>query len=508
MARIIQLSDLIANQIAAGEVVERPQSVIKELIENSIDAHATQIEIELSGVGANRLCIRDNGDGIEKEDLPLVFLRHATSKIRCSEDLFGIQSLGFRGEALASIASVAKCSLKSNGWEIQASPNGLSEIKPAALSMGTQIEVLDLFYNTPVRRKFLKSEKTESLVIEETIKKFVLANPDIEFTIKQDDKPVKHYPRCKNVSTWLSKVTGLAFVEAAIPLDVQGMGLSLRGWIAKPNFGKRQSNLQYFFVNSRIIKDKAINHAIKTGYLEHSQWVEGTYPAYVLYLSLPHQEVDVNVHPTKQEVRFTQSRHVYDFVSSCARKVLNGVTAPRPRAPKLLPSKRFGVTREVSPESKIKSVQKRERFFLYEQDNDVIIVDLWQAQRYLIASYFKNQNNIAIKMLLFPQVIALKTLPLAFTYLAEFGFRWVREENSIRIYQQPRILATRLSIEDLENITSREQIIERLERSEGDFSYLTKQELINLMKDVPSMLKFKLSHEDMQKLMAEQILEI
>lgn len=521
MSRIIQLSDLIANQIAAGEVVERPASVVKELVENSIDAKATHIEIELSGVGANRICIRDNGDGIVKEDLALAFARHATSKIRTSEDLFGIQSLGFRGEALASMASIARCKLKSKakdeeaGWEIQASPEGISEIKPSSSLPGTTIEICDLFYNTPVRRKFLKSEKTESLAIEDLVKKFVLANPEIEFSLKQDDRSARTFPRCKhNALNWLGKVTGQAFADAAIAIDVQGIGLALRGWIAKPSFARRQGDLQYFFVNNRIIKDRAINHAIKSILVEQPDWVSGSYPAYVLYLTLPPQEVDVNVHPTKQEVRFTQSRLVHDFVASVIRKALSPAQNPKTTRQNRLPSRRFKPEHDFSLPIQLAATKEnlsRERYFLYEQDQHVMIVDLLLVQKYLITAYFRNNTSIPTKTLLFPQTLLIQSDTNLIAILTLLGFKWLVSQNEMRLIQQPQIMAQPLTATDWSAVflaTSKLEVIDSLAaKMTPDFSRLNKQELIKLIQDVPSSLVCKISYENMQKLFESKVIE-
>ncbi|GLX78150.1 DNA mismatch repair protein MutL [Thalassotalea insulae] len=320
----------LANQIAAGEVVERPASVVKELVENSLDAGATAIKIDIEKGGAKRIRISDNGCGIAKEELTLALSRHATSKIKNLTDLEAICSLGFRGEALASISSVARLTLTSktaeqeNAWQACAQGRDMDVVvQPAAHTKGTTIDVVDLFFNTPARRKFLRTEKTEFSHIEEVIKRIALARFDVAFTLTHNHKTIRQY-RVANSDSQKAKrvaqVCGQAFIEHAIKVDCQHDGLHLSGWIAQPSFSRNQNDLCYSYVNGRMMRDKLINHAIRQSYQE--MLPSDGYPAFVLFLELNAREVDVNVHPAKHEVRFHQGRYVHDFIYSVCHRAL------------------------------------------------------------------------------------------------------------------------------------------------------------------------------------------
>ena len=317
----------LANQIAAGEVVERPASVVKELVENSLDAGATQLRIEIDKGGAKRIKITDNGCGIVKEQLTLALSRHATSKIKNLDDLEAISSLGFRGEALASISSVARLTLTSKpvdqeqAWQAMAEGRDMAvNVQPAAHPDGTTIEVNDLFFNTPARRKFLRTEKTEFSHIEEVIKRIALARFDVGFTLVHNGKTVKQYRAAKQASQYsrrVAQVCGQSFIDNALEVSCQHEGLELVGWLAKPSFYRKQNDLCYSYVNGRMMRDKLINHAIRQAYAELLP--HESYPAFVLFLNLDYREVDVNVHPAKHEVRFHQGRYVHDFILSVCR---------------------------------------------------------------------------------------------------------------------------------------------------------------------------------------------
>ena len=320
----------LANQIAAGEVVERPASVVKELVENSIDAGATSVKIDIEKGGAKRIRIIDNGKGIAKDELALALSRHATSKIKDLDDLEGISSLGFRGEALASISSVARLTLTSkpqaqdSAWQANAEGRDMAvSVKPAAHPDGTTIDVCDLFFNTPARRKFLRTEKTEFGHIEEVIKRIALAHFDISFVLSHNHKAIKQF-RAAHSSAQRSKrvaqVCGQKFIENAIEVDCQHDGLHLQGWIAQPSFYRSQNDLCYSYVNERMMRDKLINHAIRQAYADLLP--SDSYPAFVLFLKLDFREVDVNVHPAKHEVRFHQGRYVHDFIYSVCQRAL------------------------------------------------------------------------------------------------------------------------------------------------------------------------------------------
>ena len=332
MNRINLLSQRLANQIAAGEVVERPASVVKELLENSLDSEATRLEIDIEQGGVKLIRIRDNGAGILKEDLPLALSRHATSKIRELTDLETITSLGFRGEALASISSVSRLTLQSRAqlaedelaWQVQAEGQEMmAEVTPVSHPQGTTAEVRDLFFNTPARRKFLRTEKTEFARIEEIVKRLALSRFDVQFTINHNQRAIHHLQAVRSEfekQRRVSLVCGPAFVEKSALVDVERAGLRLWGWVSLPAFSRSQADLQYFYVNGRIIRDKLVAHAIRQAYRD--VLFHGRHPAYVLYLELAPSSVDVNVHPTKHEVRFRDSRLIHDFLFSALHKRL------------------------------------------------------------------------------------------------------------------------------------------------------------------------------------------
>lgn len=328
MSNIQILSTQLANQIAAGEVVERPASVVKELCENSLDAGATKIDVEVQQGGAKLLKVRDNGFGISKEQLPLALSRHATSKIAQLEDLEAVSTLGFRGEALASIASVSRLSLTSNcddgGWMATSEGRDMAvQLKPAAHPRGTSVEVRDLFFNTPARRKFLRTDNTEYKRIDDSLKKLALSHMGVSFSLKHNNK-VQFSLRAAEGQLEQEKrvadLCGSTFMQQALFLDDNRSGLRLWGWIGLPTFSRSQGDLQYFFVNGRSIKDKVVSHAVRQAYQD--VLYHGRHPAYVLFLEIAPTDVDVNVHPTKHEVRFRDSGSVHSFVSSTLVKAL------------------------------------------------------------------------------------------------------------------------------------------------------------------------------------------
>ena len=312
----------LANQIAAGEVVERPASVVKELVENSLDAGATRIDIEIDKGGAKLIRIRDNGSGIGKDELSMALARHATSKITTLDDLEAITSLGFRGEALASISSVSRLTLTSRteaqaeAWQAYAEGREMAvTLKPAAHPQGTTLEVLDLFYNTPARRKFMRTEKTEFTHIDEIIRRIALARFDVAFSLTHNGKLIRQYRGVKESSQRerrLGAICGTGFLTHALAIEWQHGDLSLRGWVADPVGSRTVTDLQYCYVNGRMMRDRLINHAIRQAYQD--KLGENHQPAYVLYLEIDPHQVDVNVHPAKHEVRFHQSRLVHDFI--------------------------------------------------------------------------------------------------------------------------------------------------------------------------------------------------
>jgi len=320
--RIEKLPMRLANQIAAGEVVERPSAVVKELLENSLDAGARSIDIEVERGGAKLIRLRDDGSGIHRDDLRLALSRHATSKIHCYEDLEGVSSLGFRGEALPSISSVSRLELRSRtrddaqGWRVLGDGNDVvSEPEPVAHPQGTTVEVRDLFFNTPARRKFLRTEKTEFNHLENVVKRMALSRFDVAFSLRHNQRTVQKLRPARDDRERRQRVAlvcGQAFVDAALSIEFEAAGMRLWGWVAQPSFSRSQADLQYFFVNGRIVRDKLVTHAIRQAYQD--VLFHGRHPAYVLYLELDPGIVDVNVHPTKHEVRFREGRLVHDFL--------------------------------------------------------------------------------------------------------------------------------------------------------------------------------------------------
>ncbi|MEG9531877.1 DNA mismatch repair endonuclease MutL [Mannheimia indoligenes] len=314
----------LANQIAAGEVVERPASVVKELVENSLDAGANNIQIDIEKGGSQLIRIRDNGCGISKQDLPLALARHATSKISSLEDLEAILSLGFRGEALASISSVSRLTLtsrtaeQSEAWQAYAQGREMAvEIQPASHPIGTTIEAANLFFNTPARRKFLRTDKTEFAHIDEVIRRIALAKPNVSFTLSHNGKIVRQYRKVADQSVEqkqkrVAAICGEEFIQNANYIDWQHGDLHLHGWVGSPMLARPQNDLCYSYVNGRMMRDKTINHAIRQAYGESI--ATGNYPAFVIFLDLDPTMVDVNVHPAKHEVRFHQGRLVHDFI--------------------------------------------------------------------------------------------------------------------------------------------------------------------------------------------------
>lgn len=332
-ARIELLSPRLANQIAAGEVVERPASVIKELLENSLDSGARRIDVDVEQAGIKLLRVRDDGGGISSDDLPLALARHATSKIRELEDLERVMSLGFRGEALASISSVARLTLTSRtrdadqAWQVETEGRDMaSRVQPAAHPVGTSVEVRDLFFNTPARRKFLKAEKTEFDHLQEVIKRMALARFDVAFHLRHNGKTILSLHEANDDNARARRVAaicGPGFLEQALPIEVERNGLHLWGWVGLPTFSRSQADLQYFYVNGRAVRDKLVAHAVRQAYRD--VLFNGRHPTFVLFFEVDPAVVDVNVHPTKHEVRFRDGRMVHDFLYGTLHRALGDV---------------------------------------------------------------------------------------------------------------------------------------------------------------------------------------
>ena len=325
MPSIQFLPSHLINQIAAGEVVERPANALKEIVENSLDAGATHISVEIAGGGIKLLRVCDNGCGMEADDLPLALSRHATSKIKSLADLERVKSMGFRGEGLASIASVSRLTLTSrtaqnaHAHQIRASDGALGEVAAAAHPVGTTIEIAELFFNTPARRKFLKSENTEYAHCTTMLERLALANPAVSFSLKNNGKTVFDYP-AQALGERVAAIVGAAFQAASLPIDCHAGEMALRGFISKPTFAQGKSDKQFFFVNNRFVRDKVMLHAVKQAYRDvlHNQIT----PAFVLFLDLPPEQVDVNVHPTKTEIRFRDSQAVHQMIFHALNKAL------------------------------------------------------------------------------------------------------------------------------------------------------------------------------------------
>jgi len=333
MSSIERLSPRLANQIAAGEVVERPASVVKEVLENSLDAGATRIEVDVEDGGIKLIRIRDNGSGIEKDDLALALARHATSKIKILDDLEAVATLGFRGEALASISSVSRLVLTSNdtespsGWSAKTEGRDMAaELAPAPHPRGTTVEIRDLFFNTPARRKFLRTEKTEFNRLDDVIKQLALSHFNVAFELRHNQKAIHSFRAGSSEAEKnrrVAQICGPAFMENAIAIDIERHGFRLWGWVALPTFSRSQADLQHFYVNGRAIKDRLVSHAVRQAYRD--VLYHGRHPAFVLYLDIDPATVDVNVHPTKHEVRFRDHRSVHDFIYSSLHHALADV---------------------------------------------------------------------------------------------------------------------------------------------------------------------------------------
>ncbi len=331
--RIHALPPQLVNQIAAGEVVERPASVVKELVENCFDAGASQVTVEIEQGGARLIKIRDNGCGIEKDDLPLALSRHATSKIQSLQDLEQVATMGFRGEALPSISSVSRLNLISRvkdtdcAWRVQA--DGSEEEldpQPDPHPPGTTIEVCDLFYNTPARRKFLKTDKTEFAHIDTLFKRMALSRFDIAFELRHNQREIYNFKKAEEQAEQEQRVAlifGHSFLENSVSIEFNASGMRLYGWVGLPTFSRSQQDMQYFYVNGRLIKDRLVTHAIKQAYQD--VLFHGRHPVYVLYLELDPGLVDVNAHPQKLEVRFREGRTVHDFLFKALHRSLADV---------------------------------------------------------------------------------------------------------------------------------------------------------------------------------------
>jgi DNA mismatch repair protein MutL len=348
---IHKLPDLLIDQIAAGEVIERPASVVKELVENALDAGATRIQIDIEQGGKKRVCVSDNGCGMPPQEMPLAIQRHATSKIQSLDDLEALNSLGFRGEALPSIVSVSRFSLTSrpadaeHAYQLLCEGGRCQPPRPAAAPVGTRVDVRDLFYNTPARRRFLKTDRTEFLRIDDLVKKISLSRFDVGFTLSHNGKVVRNSTGGDSERVRqqrIAQLLGADFFDNAIAIEEQRGALRLHGWVAKPAWNRAQPDRQFFYINGRMVRDKLIGHAVRQAYQD--VLFHGRYPAFVLYLELDPALVDVNVHPTKHEVRFRDARRVHDFIFGSLHHALaqtrpgSDIYSGNPQSPPAMPA--------------------------------------------------------------------------------------------------------------------------------------------------------------------------
>lgn len=376
-ARIRILPENLCNQIAAGEVVERPASVVKELLENSLDAGAQEIRIEVEGGGKRLIRITDDGEGMGREDVLLCLERHATSKLRTSEDLSRIATLGFRGEALPSIAAVSRFTVRSRGaeslegWEVYAEAGTVRRAGAVGCAQGTMVEVRDLFFNTPARRKFLRKDETELGHIGDLVTRLALAAPEVQFRLVHDGRSLLEAPRHAHLEERIATLLGRPLLGELVSLDCQaGDGLGLRGFVARPEASRATTGAIYTYINGRFIRDRVVQHALLEGY--RHLLPRGRYPVAVLFLAIDPAEVDVNVHPTKHEVRFRDQRQVHDFICAAVRQTLAGTpwlgtTNSTGNAAALLPlqTAETSTTKAIAPVAQQRREEVREAMASY-----------------------------------------------------------------------------------------------------------------------------------------------
>jgi DNA mismatch repair protein MutL len=467
--RIKILPKHVANQIAAGEVVERPASVVKELLENSLDAGATVLEIDIEKGGVRRILIRDDGAGIPQDDLPLAIAAHATSKLTDVSDLENLHTLGFRGEALASIAAVSELSIQSKhqlaetAWQL----NAEQKLAVSAHPQGTSIDVRSLFYNTSVRRKFLKSERTEFQRIEEVVKRVILSRYDVAVLLQHNGKRILQVKPCTSEMDYINKVgqlLGKTFATQAIYLDEQRADLRLWGWVSPPSYSRAHADAQYFFLNGRVVRDKLLNHAVRTAYQNLLE--TGQQAAYVLYLEIEPALVDVNVHPTKHEVRFCEPRLIHDFVQYTLQQELKANTSEASVVQRdSMATAEYAINEpqrayQAIPVTTQMSLQIRtvaeEQWIVYEQDKALFCLDYRAAFELLLQQQVREQMVVS-KRLLLPvslehPVNEFELLLLHESLLQQFGFVLRQTgEKSLLILEAPTCIADENLIQLFEN---------------------------------------------------------
>ncbi|MCW8449854.1 DNA mismatch repair endonuclease MutL [Legionella quinlivanii] len=421
--RIQQLPVDVANQIAAGEVVERPASIVKELLENALDAKATQIAVDIGCGGLNHIKISDNGIGILAEDLPLAIAPHATSKISCLNDLYSITSMGFRGEALASIASVSRLSISSKPpQQAHAMRWESNTLVPCARKQGTTVDVRDIFYNAPVRKKFLKPERIEFQAIDTVLRRFALAAPEIAIQFSHNGKLLLNLTPAVDEAgrrQRIQKILGKSFLDQSIHLDSELKGMSLEGFISNVNYQRSQVDKVWIYLNGRIIKDKLLNNAIRQAYEEYLY--AGRHPCCLLYLNIAANQVDVNVHPTKHEVRFQQPRLVHDFISSQIAAVLKkstdqaipAISLAAPSAAYVRGSLTFPV---IEQDDRLCKQSGAERWYILDPAHAIILID---EKPYLVHGSALQKQNLKRQLLESNLPLAARPLLVPVKYTLE-----------------------------------------------------------------------------------------
>lgn len=470
--RILALPLHLANQIAAGEVIERPASVLKELIENSLDAGAKQIHINIEGAGNQLIKVRDDGHGIHPNDLALALSRHATSKLHSSEQLNQIASLGFRGEALPSIASISQLTLSSrqasseHAWQISGENDSITPITHPA---GTSVEVRELFFNVPARRRFLRGHKTELHHISTTIQRLALSHFNVGFQCQLSSSSTLKLPSAitpDQQQKRIAKICGKAFINNSIYLEQQYDDIELEGWIANTDGHRPQTDTQFFFINGRVIRDRVINHAIRQAYNDFIP--AGRYPAFVLYLSMPLDRVDINVHPTKHEVRFHDARLIHGLITKAIQETLthspvqpstvathhNEAKHSQTRHPEIgeAPASYSSPSREKLSSPSFNGAANNvlfQRYLITQTENKTWLIDLQQAELNQRKQHFQQalkNNTLSSRPILVPIQISLepekmKTIHQNQKILAEFGFQFIFSQDSITIKAIPSLFS-------------------------------------------------------------------
>lgn len=485
------LSAEVANQIAAGEVIERPQSVVKELVENALDAGAGNIHIDVAHGGLNAIVVSDDGEGILQEDLPLAITSHATSKLTSLDDLYALNSMGFRGEALASIASIARVNIDSkakgaaHAMSLQHDEKG-TRLKPCARNQGTTIEVKDLFFNAPVRKKFLKEARLEYQAIEAVIKRIALAHPEVGFQVRHDGKPklsLSQAPSEKLALQRMTKIFGKAFMDGAIQVDVQREALRIKGFISGPTYARAQQDKMWFYINGRMIRDKLLLHALRQAYAHLLP--DGRYPACVLHMTVPLTEVDINVHPTKHEVRFAEPRLVHDLIHAVIQE---GIQSPvSEQAQVQSPAKSMPFQAQPEPMTQTHWQVLNARFALAKQNDVYHLLDIEALHRAMQAEALSAATlPWASRPLLVPVRLSLaeskyqlaKQLSDA---LSQYGLKYVVQDEHLQVKTLPQALPDLDLHVFFEQLSSEKDILQQLLAAEHVVAYAVTEEVRDAM---------------------------